>query len=330
MNYTYSEKVVLVSKNVEEDYLPTYVVKFDNKQQLENAIDWSTYYDYGRYDEVTKSYPNKKVIEPLINTFDNKGFKLSLLECANNSSQGGKLSFWNCIVEKDNMKFKIGINTTLLLDLLKESTFVNGVCQQPVCFVNRSGQTGMCVEDGNIYNEVKKSEQDKLNIRQTATYKYSFGNKVVSNNLTQIYLGKFYQYYTCNLLPRYLYSTEKDEYVIRKLAKPKPIYLYIDYNDYKNVDDLFSNTWKLTENNSQVKRKVEDSSNLISCSEKEFQDKVNNHFQLDKIDFSNVCDVTEILCSNLFGIGTNFECVHSIVERLICLPYVYYEEESKQ
>ena len=147
MGYTYSEKVILVSKNVQEDYLPTYVAKFDNKQQLENAIDWSTYYDYGEYDEITKSYPNKKVIEPLINTFDNKGFKLSLLECANNSSQGGKLSFWNCIVEKDNRKFKIGINTTLLLDLFKESTFVNGVCQQPVCFVNRNGQTGMCVEN---------------------------------------------------------------------------------------------------------------------------------------------------------------------------------------
>lgn len=184
----------------------------------------------------------------------------------------------------------------------------------------------MCVENGNIYNEVMKSEQDRLNIKQTASSKYNFGNRVVSNNLTQIYLGKFYQYYMCPLLHKYLYSTKNDKYVIKKLDKPKPIYLYIDYDYYKSVDDLLDNTWKLTKNNSQVKRKVEGSTNLIDCSEKEFQNKVNNHFQLDKIDFSNVCDVTEILCSNLFGIGTNFEHVHSIVERLLCLPYVYYEE----
>lgn len=88
-----------------------YVVDPDNKKQLETAMRWAE----------KSSDKAPEVIRTA-----NKDFELSLYDCAGHSSCGGKLSFWNCKIEKDGKYYIIGINTDSLLSLMKHSTFVNG------------------------------------------------------------------------------------------------------------------------------------------------------------------------------------------------------------
>jgi hypothetical protein len=120
------------------DALQAYLVDPSNKNQLKSARTWATYTEYGNYVKTESGkweYEWTKKHDPLEYTFGNQRFKLELLDCAGGSSQGGKLSFWNCIVSKDDQRFKIGINSEMLLELLKNATFVKGVCQDDLLFV---------------------------------------------------------------------------------------------------------------------------------------------------------------------------------------------------
>lgn len=117
-----------------------YLVDPSNKSQLKSARDWAKWTEYG---PSCKNENGRWTHEWEINhkpaefTFDNDGFTLELLDCAGGSSQGGKLSFWNCLVKKDDKIFKIGINSEMLLNLLKDADFNKGVCQSPLIFITQ-------------------------------------------------------------------------------------------------------------------------------------------------------------------------------------------------
>lgn len=121
----------------ETDYLQAYLVDPENKKQLASARHWATYTEYGDYDYGTREYAWKIEHEPIEFEFDNTGFNFELLDCAGGSSQGGKLSFWNCIVSKDDKRFKIGINSDMLLEILKEGSFEKGKCTTTICFASK-------------------------------------------------------------------------------------------------------------------------------------------------------------------------------------------------
>jgi hypothetical protein len=178
--YKLLDTVVLVCRDVAEreestsvftrhKYYQAYLVDPSNKNQLESARHWAKWTEYGPSlkNETTGKWEREYEIdhEPVEFEFENKDFTLELLDCAGGSSQGGKLSFWNCLAHKENNSFKIGINSELLLDLLKNATFVKGVCQEPLIFVTKNGKVGMttvgsemhknCVEDMNLKKRLK-------------------------------------------------------------------------------------------------------------------------------------------------------------------------------
>ena len=74
-----------------------------------------------------------------------------------------------CRIDKDDIHGRIGINQEELNQLFKESTFVNGVCQQEVCFYRLNGKVGVCVVGGERYKEFhqkndKDNEKDMLEL----------------------------------------------------------------------------------------------------------------------------------------------------------------------
>jgi hypothetical protein len=109
-------KIILVGKELrkDEEHMQAYLVDPSNKKQLESALHWAKWVEYGPYDRETRKYEWSIDHDGTEFEFDNTGFSLELLDCAGGSSQGGKLSFWNCLVTKDDHVFKIGINSDML------------------------------------------------------------------------------------------------------------------------------------------------------------------------------------------------------------------------
>ena len=134
-------------------------------------------------------------IPPIIHTTDNKDFKLAINMSAGGSSQGGKLSFWMCKITKTLedgtvIDGNIGINQEELKDLLKESTFVNGVCQEPVAFYRISGNVGICTTTGEKYKQALKDKAEDESLKKAKkTSKWELGRVYKTKTLSSIWIG---------------------------------------------------------------------------------------------------------------------------------------------
>ena len=117
------DKLTFIISNCNKccDYKQAYIVA-SSKGSYENAVRWAKGY-YNKNDNTYEEY-----------TTENRDFELSILESANGSSQGGKLSFWNCLVRKDGKEFTVGVTSNSLCELLKKTTWINGVCQESISF----------------------------------------------------------------------------------------------------------------------------------------------------------------------------------------------------
>ena len=138
--WTLYNEVTLVIKTeltYEYKYPQAYVVDAKNKKQLETATNWGNRYNYEKDEKSGKIV--KTVIPPIIKTVKNDGFTIELLDSAKGSCQGGKVSFWNCIITKeyDDIKCVVGIDANLLLTLLLQNTFTNGKCENKVQFARK-------------------------------------------------------------------------------------------------------------------------------------------------------------------------------------------------
>ena len=195
------DKIIIVKTSRDHykyGYKQGYIVEPNNKKQLESAKNWGgqTIYDKdedGNYivDEngnYSKHYIGAEVIET-----DNIGFKLTLLDCAGGSSQGGKLSFWNCLIEKDNDKYVVGINSELLLELMLQSTFTNGVCDKKLCFARKNGNVGVLHEEMSQYKDAINDMHIKKDVNTKKTSKWQIGNNYVTLQMDDIYFGKLFQ-----------------------------------------------------------------------------------------------------------------------------------------
>jgi hypothetical protein len=176
-----------------------YLVDPSNKKQLESARYWAKWTEYGPSfkNEETGKWEHEYEIkhEPVEFTFDNNGFELELKDCAGGSSQGGKLSFWNCLVTKDNKTFMIGINSDMLLDLLKNASFNRGKCQSPLIFITQKGKVGMTVKDSETYQQCVKDRELISTLKKTQTSKFTFGDRVSTATINDVYLGTITKYY---------------------------------------------------------------------------------------------------------------------------------------
>lgn len=231
-------------KNKSTDVLQAYLVDPSNKKQLESARNWATWTEYGPSVKTESGKWERewtKEHKPLEYTFGNQHFNLELLDCAGGSSQGGKLSFWNCIVSKNNQRFKIGINSDMLLELLKNATFVKGVCQDDLLFVTDNGKVGMCAEGSEVHKAAIKDMELRAESKKKAVSKFSFGDIVTTPTLKEVYLGTITQYYTFDPginANRYAIDYNLHDCTITKLAKP------ITYHVF---DSVYGNKTKISE-----------------------------------------------------------------------------------
>ena len=168
--------------------------------------------------------------------FDNKDFTLELRDCAGGSSQGGKLSFWNCTVTRNDTVFMIGINSDMLLELLKNATFINGKCQSPLIFITQKGKVGMTVEGSDTWQQCIKDKELKDTMKKTQTSKFSFGDRISTATIDEYYLGTITEYYKFDpgRNDDFHYRSKGINFsdcIITKLKKPITYHLFKDsYN----------------------------------------------------------------------------------------------------
>jgi hypothetical protein len=230
---------------VRKDY-QAYLVDPSNKKQLNTARSWAEWTEYGpsHKNDETGKWEHEYIIkhEPVEFEFDNNGFELELLDCAGGSSQGGKLSFWNCFVTKDDNRFIIGINSDMLLNLLQNATFVNGKCQSPLLFITQSGKVGMTVKDSETYKQCIKDRELKDTLKTKAVSKYSFGDIVSTATISDIYLGTITQYYefSSSALNDWDKTFSLRNCTITKLKKPITYYLFESAFENETLTDILN------------------------------------------------------------------------------------------
>ena len=233
--------IILVEKQSEGDSIPqAYVVDKDNKKMLESAMYWartnhrrkdesgeyiriprknSEYFDYEWYE-----------VEGIQHEYKNGNFQISLLDAAEGSCQGGKLSFWNCkISAPDSKEFSIGINSELLIDVLKNNTWVNGKCQNNVWLGRVKGsQVGVFTE--NLENFAQALEDEKQrSIKKSASYKPGDIVRTLTGG-SDVYAGELYQLFDISF-PRSYWgwrSYDKPEVIITLYKKPKKVHAFLN------------------------------------------------------------------------------------------------------
>lgn len=176
------------------DYIG-YVVDPTNTKMRENALAWAKT-SIWEYDENKKFTGRYTTVEGEEFLYDNQGFTLELKDSAGASSQGGKLSFWNCwITASDGKKFRIGIAADLLLDVLKSSTFINGVCQTPLCFARQKNGVGMLHESMQSYQEALGDMKKKEIVKTKKTSKHIIGHVYSTLCENNMFAGEVWQWY---------------------------------------------------------------------------------------------------------------------------------------
>lgn len=244
--YKLVDKIMLVCRDISEhedsfcrnhyskNSYQAYLVDPSNKKQLESARHWAKWTEYGpsRKNEETGRWEREYEIvhEPVEFEFENNGFELELLDCAGGSSQGGKLSFWNCVVTRDEHRFVIGINSDMLLDLLKSASFDRGKCQSPLIFITQKGKVGMTVEGSDTYRQCLQDKELLNSINTAKTSKFTFGDLISTATINEVYLGTITQYYVFDIGQNSSYSfSYKDNLrycTLTKLKKPITYHLF--------------------------------------------------------------------------------------------------------
>jgi hypothetical protein len=346
--YKLLDKILLVCRDVperEESHgrnsgiacYQAYLVDPANNKQRESARYWAKWTEYGPSQKTESGKWEREYEidhEPVEFEFENKDFTLELLDCAGGSSQGGKLSFWNCLVKKEGKTFKIGINSDMLLDLLKNATFANGVCQSPLIFITQNGKVGMTTEGSETYKQCVSDRELKQKIKADLVSKFSFGDILKTTTINEVYLGKITRYYAFDIgrnADRYTWNYNLRDCTLLKLAKP------ITYNVFDNlyketrVSD-FTNSYKKSQYDypdikKTCPKRVIDGKLDLDISEKDFgklvMDKLYDFEAFKKYYLDNYRAPDEdtalyyFLASRLFGCGTEpFEIPEALMKKI--------------
>lgn len=168
-----------------------YLFEVGDKNSQERAEEWARRYD-NKWDK------DKETItyEPNVYIFDNEGFTVTILDSAGGSSQGGRLSFWKCRVEKDGATFVVGVNDGILADLIRHSDIKDGTVQQKVMFARQGGQPGFIHDGMEAYEEAVADMKKKAEMKTAKkTSKWEIGG--VYSTLTQksICIGELWDHY---------------------------------------------------------------------------------------------------------------------------------------
>lgn len=213
---------------VENKYGQGYVVS--EGSSLDNARNWAERSDW----------------EPKEYKYKNGTFTLKVTNAAGHSSQGGKLSFWNCQIRtEDEKEFLIGISSDCLAELITNNTLINGKCQNKIYFAKYKGnQTYAITENMPSYKVALKDKQ----LRETKkTSKYEVGSVVSGLTVNRMYAGVVYEYIkTYRTTWQYKYANRVDMLVV---INKNPIKYYwmpnANWYDYRIcTDELFKSLMK--------------------------------------------------------------------------------------
>lgn len=213
---------------VENKYGQGYVVS--EGSSLDNARNWAERSDW----------------EPKEYKYKNGTFTLRVTNAAGHSSQGGKLSFWNCQIRtEDEKEFLIGISSDCLAELITNNTLINGKCQNKIYFAKYKGnQTYAITENMPSYKVALKDKQ----LRETKkTSKYEVGSVVSGLTVNRMYAGVVYEYIkTYRTTWQYKYANRIDMLVV---INKNPIKYYwmpnANWHDYRIcTGELFKSLMK--------------------------------------------------------------------------------------
>lgn len=236
-NYWKLMDEVTVAIRKEENYggFSGYVVESTNKEAVESAISWA---EYTPYDRETREYLPK--VDPDVHTFKNEGFTATILDSAGGSSQGGRLSFWSCKVEKDGVEFVIGVNDAILADLIRSSTIIDGVVQDKVMFARRSGQPGLVHEKMKSYKEALADTEKRASIKSAKkTTKWEIGGVYSSITQSDICLGEVWD--TMETVQETVNEGYWSQRTVEKLVKrkePVRVKLWMSARDSTNNENM--------------------------------------------------------------------------------------------
>lgn len=226
-----------------------YIVFGDNKKALENARSWA---GNGATEHIIPNTAN---------------FTLELLMSAERSSQGGKLSFWNCRIRNTdyNLDVSVGINAEILCLLLCETTFVKGVCQENVVFVRKGGELGVVGKDTPTYKSALASQINKNNLSTGKTTKWERGCKYETQNNSDIWIGDGYKPLT--IIGSDAYEPEELKFDLSNLRKPLHLLAETSY-----IQDVYKNDDKNAEHTRWYTRFAKSFPSRKKIGDKEFDD----------------------------------------------------------
>lgn len=228
--------VVKTTKKWRAEYEPkeeraeaAYVGDATDENQLNKGLSWA---GCGREEE------------PEVKYFDNDGFTLEIGSCPENSCQGSKLSFWMCkITTKDNYSFYTSINSRLLELLLKECTFINGVCQDKVVFVRNKSQLGVVKLNGIQYQQAVSDEYMRTHPKEKRT-DYKPGDVVETLRDRYVYVGSTYQYFYIDYNGWYDENMAVNIYFYKK---PKETHFFLYWSNFENKYEFYCSVYKRVE-----------------------------------------------------------------------------------
>ena len=286
-----------------DDFEQGYIVDANNKDALQSAIYWAQ----------TSKNPEPKIYE-----YDNGHFNITLKDAAEGSTQGGKLSFWNCILTcPDNKEFLVGINSEFLLNLLKSNTFINGKCQAKVYLGKYKGNaTGVFTPNMPDYNQAIKDEQKRQSMKKaTSAYKVGDVLSALTDN-DKIYLGKQYRSFYTDYRHSFSsnYCDDRWDIFITYYKEPELVHVYKEVNGER-----------IYFQNSKVKRVIKK-----SATEEESKELINSlknkqpSSDINKLD--KVYDVTDYLDYELSTSfekeGLSLDDLVKKIEELIKIPFL--------
>lgn len=213
-----------------------FIFEAEDKKSRESAEEWARRYD-NRYDQDKETI----VYEPDIHIFENGGFTVTILDCAGGSSRGGRLSFWKCKVEKDGVEFIVGVNDSILSDLIRNSDMEKGTVKQKVMFARRGGQPGFIHDGMESYKEAVADMAHKAEMKKAKkTKKWEAGGVYQTITQTDICLGEVWdtmEKYEEKVDTGY-WGRERTETKLRKAETPKKVYAWKYLSSYRHEDGV--------------------------------------------------------------------------------------------
>lgn len=205
-----------------------YIFDPSDEKSKESAVEWARRYD-NRWDNDKETI----VHEPNVHVFDNKEFTVTILDSAGGSSQGGRLSFWKCRVEKDGVEFIVGVNDAILADLIRNSDIEQGIVKQKLMFARRGGQPGFIHENMEAYQEAMADMKKKAELKSAKkTSKWELGGIYSTLTQTDFCLGQVWDHYE-----EVTERTNDGWYgrtitVLKKREKPVKVYAWMHFYNW--------------------------------------------------------------------------------------------------